>query len=52
MENMIIWRAVNQSLLADAIQCLTGSNNVIHSEYLASAVAEKCHFKLPRFFRH
>ena len=52
MENMIIWRAVNQSLLADAIQCLTGSNNVIHSEYLASAVVEKCHFKLPRFFRH
>ena len=41
-----IWRAANQSLLADAIQCLTGPDNLIRPQYLATAIANKCHFML------
>lgn len=42
-ENLSIFRAANQSLLADAIQCLS-TKDIIRSQFLAIAVADKCHF--------
>merc|ERR1712157_245950 len=42
--DLLIWRAANQSLLADVIQCLTGHDNIIRPQCLATAVANKCHF--------
>jgi len=43
-EECKIWRAANQSLVADAIKCLTGPDNIIRPQHLASAIADECHF--------
>jgi len=43
-EECKIWRAANQSLVADAIYILTGNENAIRPQYLASAIADQCHF--------
>jgi len=43
-EECKIWRAANQSLVADAIHCLTGYDNVIRPQHLASAIADECNF--------
>jgi len=43
-EECKIWRAANQSLVADAIHILTGNENAIRPQYLASAIADQCHF--------
>jgi len=40
----ILWRAANQSLLADAISALTFSEGIVRPQFLSTLVADRCAF--------
>jgi len=42
----LLWRAANQSLLADLIAALTGDDRLIRPSMMITAVAETCKFEL------
>ena len=42
----LLWRAANQSLLADLIATLTGDDRLIRQSMMVTAVAEFCKFEL------
>lgn len=42
----LIWRASNQSLLADLLAALTGDDRLIRQSMMLTAVAESCKFEL------
>lgn len=43
-EDDMLFRCANQSLLVDAILSLTGERNVVRNQYLATGLANRCHF--------